>query len=397
MKFLQLCVLAYSAPINGEPNNNSLIYFAISALCVEMSKTENINQPNISFTFRNKMSAKIVTVNYIGTIENAEKIELAGVLGWQVVVKKDEFKVGDLGVYFSIGSILPSSNPVFAFLQDKPLKTRKIMGTISQGLLLPLSCFMFEEELQEGQDVTELLKVTKYIPKEEESVYQNGQPGKERKNTFPSYVPKTDEERVQNIPHILPSLQNVPVVITQKYDGTSTTFVYYCSSEQTEKREEFKICGRNFWLENRDKSTEHYFAIAERYGIKEGMEKLGKNLAIQGEIVGDKINNNRLKYPIKSIDFFVFNIYDIDNSKYLLWEEIVEICDILKLKTVPVVYQGLFKDEWTSVENLISLSNSQEYSPGVYAEGIVLKSNSSLFPRFSCKVISNNYLLKYNL
>lgn len=342
------------------------------------------------------MSAKIVKILQVSQIEGAEKIELAGVLGWQVVVKKDEFKVGDLGVYFSIGSLLPSSNSVFSFLQDKPLKTRKIMGAISQGLLLPLSCFMFEEELQEGQDVTELLKVTKYIPKEEESVYQNGQTGKERKNTFPSYVPKTDEERVQNIPKVLNTLKDVPVVITQKYDGTSTTFIFLANNE-TENKETFKICGRNFWLENRDKSTEHYFAIAERYGVKEGMEKLGKNLAIQGEIVGDKINNNRLKYPAKNIDFFVFNIYDIDNSRYLLWEELVEICDILKLKTVPLVYQGVFKDEWTSVDSLLALSNSQEYSPGVYAEGIVLKSNSSLFPRFSCKVISNNYLLKHNL
>ena len=337
--------------------------------------------------------ARVVKVTNIEEIEGAELIELAHVLGWQVIVKKGEFQVGELAIYFSIGSILPVDNPHFAFLKGKELKTRKILNTLSQGLLGPLSWLPDgapQDNLEEDDDLTSLLQIKKAVRKEERSLYTKDK----SKMTFPSLIPKTDEERVQNATKKMKNFINKPVVITQKYDGTSTTFMVF--------DQKFTICGRNHVLLTKTGETYHYFEIAQRYQLETKMLQLNRNLAIQGETIGQreegthKINGNR--HQIQGLEFYVFNIYDIDKRYYLKWDDLLEITLELELKTVPVVYQGPMKEEFLKIPTLINLASEQRYEGGHICEGIVIKTDEGFgFPRYSFKAISNDYLLKYKL
>lgn len=321
--------------------------------------------------------AKVVKVTSINPIKGADLIELATVLGWQVVVKKNEFNVGDLAIYFSIGSILSKDDPRTSFLEGKPIKTKKIRGVISQGLLAPLS--WCNNEVTEGDDLTNYFDVKKWVPAEEADIYKDDN---RTKSSFPLIARKTQEERVQNCPKQLRELKDKQVVITQKYDGTSTTFIWY--------NDKFMVCNRNNHLKEDDGSV--YFQMANKYRLSEA--QLGRNLAIQGETIGPKINANRHK--VNEVDFYVFNIFDIDLQSYLSWDEVLKFSDILGLKTVKVIYRGLMKPEWLELKNLLILASEQKYDTGVMAEGIVCKSDGP-YPRTSFKVISNTYLLKYNL
>ena len=165
--------------------------------------------------------------------------------------------------------------------------------------------------------------------------------------------------------------------------------------------DKFYVCSsNNVILDTWEKITKNnnrvYLEMAEKYRLEEKMRNLKRNLAIQGETIGPKINGN--KHKVKGNDFYVFNIYDVDLHMYLSWDEIVKLCEFLGLKHVPVVYQGVMKEEWNSIPSLLSLSDSQKYHTGEICEGIVVKTNTKDgYERTSFKVISNHYLLKYKL
>ena len=333
--------------------------------------------------------AQIVKVISLTPIDGADKIELAKVLGWDVIVKKNEFIVGDLGIYFNIGSILDKTNPATSFLDGKVLKTKKMRGVLSQGLLGPLDWLSYykvdPKSVKEDDDVTKVMKVEKYVSIDELSLYKQEN---DDITTFPILIPKTDEPRAQQTVKKLRELENKNVIITQKYDGTSATYMTL--------NDKFALCNRNNMLLREENYTSCYFEIARRYKLEENMLKLKKNIAIQGEIIGPKINGNRHK--VKDMEYYVFNIWDADKHYYLSFEEIKEITTLLGLKTVPVVYQGIMKKEWLSIDALLILSSEQLYDTGTIAEGIVVKSNYGFgHPRTSFKVISNKYLLKYDL
>lgn len=355
-----------------------------------------------------RVLARIVRVLRLEPISNADRIELASVLGWKVIVKKEEnFQVGSLAVYFAIDSMLDPTATT-AFLENKPLKTRKIRGVFSQGLLAPLSWVepylqgsgRTIADLKEDDDVTALMKVRKYIsPEERES---NGPNRVRVKVPLPYQIPKTCEARGQEAVKMVRNMTDKPVVITTKYDGCSATF-YLCKGE-------FGITGRNEVLFRRSLESDqkvdvpagssgmdHYFKANARYNIEEKLRALGRDLAIRGEVVGPKVSGNRLKLP--AVDFFVFNIWDIALQRYLSWNEVTEITDKLGLPRVPVVFRGNFPLEWASVEALLKLAGQQVYSPKVPAEGIVVKTdhNDPLASRESFKIISNSYLTSHNL
>ncbi|AYV82700.1 MAG: RNA ligase [Hyperionvirus sp.] len=334
--------------------------------------------------------AQVVTIDKIAPIENATNIELAFILGWQCVVKKDEFKVNDLAIYFSIDSVLDPDVEVMKFLLGKRLKTKKILGALSQGLLAPLvwlKLFVSELAVKLGDDVTKMMRVRKYVMTTE--LLQYIESGK-KSSLFPSFVPKTDEERVQNIPKILELLPGKSVVITRKEDGTSATFIHYQQDETTI----FLVCGRNFVIDKNDPANQksQYHNVENKFQIEKNMRALGSQIAIQGEIVGPKVQTNKI--GLSSIDFRVFNIWDIPGQRYLLWEEVTKITALLQLNTVPLIYSGEFKSEWTSVDKLLDIANECEYRPGCPAEGIVVKTNDDSL-RYSFKVISNKFLMKY--
>lgn len=324
-------------------------------------------------------------------IPNADKIVLVRVLGWQVIAKNGECVVGGLTVYVNIGTKLDKNNKHFEFLKGKAIKTCKMRGVVSQGLVIPINLMsdfgVDPATLKEGDDMTNIIGAEKWIPKEELELYNTDDP-EHVKFPFPAMIPRTDEERVQNIIDELLKLKGLKVVVTQKFDGTSFTVAIV--------GDQFMVCGRRFLFIKKTKESVYYYKMVKRYNLEEKMRKLGRNVALQCEIIGLGINGNR--HFIKDYEVYVFNIYDVDAQQYLDWDEIIAITTELGLKTVPCIYQGEMKEEWFDSDNLLKLAEEQNYGPNIIAEGIVLKTDSRTYPfRFSCKAISNKYLLKYKL
>ena len=339
--------------------------------------------------------ASIVVVRRVLAIPDADKICLAEIKGWQCVIKKDEFKVGDQAIYYSIDSIPDFSDPNFSLVRQRGdrIKTIKLRGVLSQGMLSPLSWLSDRghsiDGLSEGDDVTEKMGITKYISEEERDQYfPDGvdRDGEDTRCGFPEDVPKTDEKRLQDSPHYIGYIANRNIIVTRKEDGCSATF--------TCKDGAFSVSGRNFTYHVPTGSSRHYFLIATKLNIEAKMRELGRNLAIQGEIVGPKVNGNRLR--LEDFQYRVFNIYCLDLHRYLLWGEVEAICESLGLCTVPVVYRGNASDLDLSVQGFIAMADGQTYATNVLGEGIVVKTDDDGL-RLSFKVISNNYLLKHKM
>ncbi|MGV3620398.1 MAG: RNA ligase (ATP), partial [Archangium sp.] len=164
--------------------------------------------------------ASVARITDITPIAGADRVELARVAGWQCVVKKNEFKPGQLAVYLEIDSVPPDTVEFSWLWKGGPrpekfrIRTMTMRGQLSQGLLVPLTF----DDVKEGDDVTSRLGVTKYEPPAPSGMGDWRAP-------FPSSVPKTDEMRVQAVPQVLEELRGKPFVATVKMDGTSATFV----------------------------------------------------------------------------------------------------------------------------------------------------------------------------
>ena len=325
----------------------------------------------------------IQKVKGISPIPDSDFLELAHVMGWAVVTKKGEFKPGDFGVYFEVDSFLPLDER-YEFLrassyrdnedngQGFRIRTMKMRGQLSQGLLLPLSSFPELKGLAEGVDVTEKLGVKKwYIP---ETANAGGTIIGER----PQGIPASDEIRIQSALELLDQLRGKPYYITTKMDGTSG-IVYYidgkigCSSRNKEIKDEE---GALYWLP------------VYKYGLKEKLERLGKNLVITGEIIGPGIQKNKLR--LSEIEWNVFDVKDYDANKYLPFDEAVKLCAELGLTNVPLEERGEQFDY--SLETLLEKAKGK-YPSGLDKEGIVVR--SALSPKaISFKVLNNDALLK---
>lgn len=381
--------------------------------------------------------ASIQRVMALEPIEGADRIEKATVLGWHLVVQKGEFKVGSYGVYFEIDSLLPDI-PAFAFLKDPKgrvpeegfvhrLKTKKLKGVLSQGLLIPLDAFKETFSWVEGTDVTEMLGVKKYEPPVQVSL-RTGQ----AKSTFPGFIPKTDEIRVQSIPWIVDAFmeKKAVVYITLKVDGTSVT--YYI------KDGEFGVCSRNqewkkpvpepkwrvkilkiFYKWNAWGFGTHVLKTLRKFGYLRTWQRGAKNTywevaedlqieqhiweyvqtlshgnwAIQGEICGPGIQKNRL--GLTKNQLFIFDIYNIDEGRYLNYDEQQKFVAKLGLQRVPDV--GVCEFCWSTVDELVDAAKGK-YPSGHNREGIVIRTTEETvfdkLGRGSFKVINNDYLLK---
>jgi RNA ligase (TIGR02306 family) len=331
--------------------------------------------------------ASIQKIDDLQPIKDSDRIEKVRIKGWWVVVPKDEFRVGDLCVYFEIDSFLPvtpwsefllkGSSPKKIIVEGKGevegirLKTIKLRGQISQGLALPLSIIEDRSKytLEVNTDVTDILKVFKYeipIP-----VHLSGSV----KGSFPGFITKTDEERIQNLPEYLVEFSNQTFTITEKLDGTSSTIFKYETKQG--------VCSRN--LELKEDNNNLYWRMA-----KPILEVLPDNWAIQGEIVGEGIQKNKLK--LKGQHFYAFYIQDLKENKYLPYEDFIEWCSKNGVKTVPIIEKS-FK-LLGAMDDIIKMAEGVSLlTPQVQREGLVFQlSNSS--DKVSFKVISNKYLLK---
>ena len=332
---------------------------------------------------------KLVTIETIGNIEaieGADRIEVATVRGWKVIVKKDEFSVDDLCLFHEIDSFLPNE-PQYEFLlkgsklksivvdggikEGIRLRSVRLRGQISQGLCLPVPADITGDV---GDDVSEQLGVVLYEPQRPTIM------GGEAKGSFPTFVPKTDEERIQNIPEILEEPWPEDwFYVTEKLDGTSLTVFRH--------KEEFNVCSRNI---NLRKGPTVYWEIAKKYDLE---SILDEGIAIQGEIVGPGIQGNPLK--LKERQLFVFNVWDMVTQSYLDYENFILACKRYSLVTVPILDNSFSLN--LSLRELLELANGPSVLENVPREGIVIRSKTEHLwnnERLSFKVVSNDYLLK---
>lgn len=321
--------------------------------------------------------ATIDIISDIQPIEGADAIEVAQVRGWKVVVKKGEFKVGDKVIYFEIDSWIPHELAPFLINGKEPreyqgvkgerLRTIKLRGQVSQGLVLPIS-ILDHIDYSVGPDVTEVLGIRKW----EKEIPANLR-GKVKGN-FPSFIPKTDAERIQNMKDIP---NDIMYVGTEKLHGSSIT-IYTQNGE-------VGVCSRNLELKEEDGNA--YWIGARNSGIIEMLKSLAPfNYAVQGELVGPGINGNQ--YELDTYRVYVFNIFDIDTQEYLDALHVVDLCVDYGVLHVPFIEM-----KYGMKDNILEIVDGMPsiVKPDTLAEGVVYKSRDN---GINFKVISNKWLLK---
>lgn len=337
--------------------------------------------------------ATIRKINEINSIPNANAIEVASVDGWKVVVKKGEFAVDDLACFCEIDSWVPHELAPFLSKGQEPkeyngvkgnrLRTVKLRGQISQGLLLPISIVedqvTTEYQVVEGANVTELLGIQKW-----EAPLPTQLAG-EMRGLFPSFIPKTDQERVQNLTNEIKQWKDLEFEITEKLDGSSCTM--YLDSEGV-----FHVCSRN--LDIKPSDTNSFWQVAKKYNVEAQLNGLNgfKNVAIQGELVGPGIQGD--PYRFSEIDFFVFDIYDARKGKYFTSKLRRETCHIFGMKHVPVICPNYVGNELfpMTIDGILSLAQSKsKLNTKTEREGLVFKCITD--PSIHFKAINNKYLL----
>lgn len=284
--------------------------------------------------------ASIQKIVSLTPIPNADRIELAQVLGWKCVVKKDEFKVGDNCVYFEIDSVPPADNPMFDFLKKsngkmERIKTRKMRGQISQGLAMPVTMFPALGKCHVGDDVTKKLGVTKWEPDERNKVKIEQSPlyMKRFRNRhlkwlyrepwrnwfskwlyvktrakFPQFLNKTDETRVQVLGDVLEKYKGVECYITEKIDGQSITIWFDGGGKM-------HVASRNYEILDHD---DYMWKAVEAENIEKRirtlyMDSKPRYLFLQGELTGPGIQGNKYKRTRYAID--IFNVGSYENGR----------------------------------------------------------------------------------
>ncbi|MBX2877884.1 MAG: RNA ligase (ATP) [Saprospiraceae bacterium] len=323
--------------------------------------------------------ASIQRIRKLEPIAGADAIVKASVLGWDVVVKKGEFQAGDLCVYCEIDSLLPDK-PAFAFLQAYGMRIRtvRLRGQISQGICFPLSVLPDGVEPVEGKEVTEALGVRKYEPPMPANLAGIA------KGPFPAWFPKTDETRVQILQDRLDAFHGKACYVTEKLDGSSATY-YWRDSE-------FGVCSRNLELLPDPKNS--LWKFAEKTELAKKLSALDRDIALQGEIVGEGIQGN--KYGIKGQTVYFFNAFDIQNYSYLGFQEFQALLSTMGLESVPVLERNYALTN--KIAELVQLSIGKSVLKPVRREGLVirpLEEQRDAAGRVSFKVINPEFLLKY--
>lgn len=324
--------------------------------------------------------ASIRQCTALQAIPGADAIQVAVVDGWTCVVKIGEIEVGQKGVYFEIDSFLPVDDARFEFLRKSSLRkmgdqegfrlrTIRLRGQLSQGLFLPLHLFPEVDAAEPvGTDLTARLRVDKYEPPIPADLT-----GKVI-GPFPGFIPKTDEERVQNLLEAWAGWQGLSFIVTEKLDGTS--FTAY------QRNGHFGVCSRNWELSDEDPNS--YWKVAVEQDLP---AKLGRqNLAIQGEMIGEGIQKN--SYKLRGQHLFVFHVFDIDARRFYDYEETLAFCQKNDLQIVPLL-DANFKLP-AEVNTLLQMADGPSVLQAkAKREGLVLRSADR---KISFKAISNAFL-----
>ena len=402
--------------------------------------------------------AYVVIIDGIEPIPGYDRVEHAIVGGWRVIVQKDQFKPGDPAIYFEIDSRVPADKECFAFLEKRhyKVKTLKMCKTLSQGLLMHASDFgweihergnldtgesivyIFDDEgiehyaTDESRFLTKKLGVTyaddednarKAAPVDKYKKMAQRRPNifkkswarwlmkrewgrklmfflfgkkKDKKNGWPSWVSKTDEERVQNMPWIIND--DGVWIATEKIDGTSTTFTM---KRGKHGKMDFYVCSRNVCFDSVDKpcyyDTNVYWEMAKKYDIYNVLADLLKKMpneewiTIQGETYGDGVQKR--DYSIKEHDFKAFNLI-FSSCGRVGTMDMIQTLNEYNIPCVPVVEKNIiFTDKFATVEDMLLWAEGNSQVDGLPREGIVFRSVDGTK---SFKAVSNSFLLKYH-
>ena len=400
--------------------------------------------------------AYVVHIDNIIPIEGADRVEQAIVGGWHIMVRKGQFQIGDLAIYFEIDSKVPEK-PEFEFLAAKhyKIKTQKYFkGTvISQGLLMSAEDFGWENTttdqfagntpiikrpdgsyLTEGDFLTKELEVT-YAEAEDNKRKANSadkykkmaqrRPNifkkkwaqwmmrrnwgkkvmffffgkkKDKKNEWPTWVVKTDEERIQNLVYMIPTFQNEKWIPTEKIDGTSTTFTM---KKGKRGKNDFFICSRNVVFDKPDKKcfyeTNVYTEMAEKYDIENVLKSIldeNKDLlfvTIQGETYGEGVQKR--DYSIKGHDFMAFNLIFGDANGVPTRKNPIDMSSILSSYKIPCVPFFDPIELPDTCDEILALAEGASAIDGLPREGLVFR---TLDGCRSFKAVDNGFLLKYH-
>ena len=392
--------------------------------------------------------AYVVIIDGIEPIPGYDRVESAIVGGWHVIVQKDQFKVGDPAIYFEIDSRVPSDRECFAFLEKRhyKVKTLKMCKTISQGLLMHPSDFgwhvTLQGEIDDGEMVHTPVDESRFLTKKLGVTYADDEDNsrkapsvdkykkmasrhqklfkkpfirwmmhykfgrkilffffgkkKDKKNGWPSWVQRTDEERVQNMPWIINSTDKW--IDTEKIDGTSTTFTM---KRGKFGRKSFYVCSRNVCFGEENKpcyyDTNVYWEMAKKYDIYNvlsAMLDIFSNeewITIQGETYGDGVQKR--DYSLKEHEFAAFNLIFSSRGRV----STLEMIDLLKkyaIPCVPVVEENIeFTNKFSTVEDMLLWAEGNSQVDGLPREGIVFRTVDG---QKSFKAVSNSFLLKYH-
>ncbi len=335
--------------------------------------------------------ATIRVISQLKPIKGADLIEVAVIDGWEVVIKKGEFNIGDLCVYFEIDSWIPTKLAPFLSKGKEPrvyrgvkgerLKTIKLKGQISQGLVLPYKQLFNESIAGLNDDVTELLNILKWEPE------IPAQLAGKLEGNFPSYIPKTDQERIQNY------IRNMPLglnqwEVTEKLDGSSMTVYRARDIAKMDGGHRMGVCSRNYELKLEDTSNA-FVSTALKLQLFDKLHAYNLNVALQGELIGPGIQKN--PYELSELEYYIYDIFDIDKQRYYLPAERQALCSVLHLKHVPV-FANYETDSRTTVSELLTFAEGQSnLNPRTQREGLVFK---NVINNESFKAISNAWLLK---
>jgi RNA ligase (TIGR02306 family) len=327
--------------------------------------------------------ATIQEVDKIAAIDGSDFLELAHIKGWQCVVKKGEFREGEQAVYFEVDSFLPVDER-YEFLRKTSyrdnadngegfrIKTLRLRGQLSQGLLLPLSGFPEIADCEAGSDVTEALGVKKWYMPEAPSATGTSIGGR------PFGIPASDEIRIQSEPGLIDKLKGRPYYITTKMDGTSC--IVYCIEGK------IGCCSRNH--EIKDEEGALYWTPVYKYELKDKLLRLNQNVVLTGELCGPGIQKNRLR--LDAYAWYVFDCKVGDTAKYASYGEMADFCEALGVPTVPLEELGENYDY--SLDDLLRKAQGK-YASGLDKEGIVVR-DSDRPHEVSFKVLNNDFLLK---
>jgi RNA ligase (TIGR02306 family) len=345
--------------------------------------------------------ATLRVIRQIDAIPEADLIVTAWVDGWSLVVKKDEFQVGDVALYIEVDNLVPLSNPVFAFLEPRGsrtlegvlyhrLKSIRLKKQLSQGLLIPLEPFEKQGLTFQPHDFDKCYAEELGIIRWDPEVHQPGgaKLAGNALRTFPDkFISKSSQERLQNQTKLL--YEDGTFETTVKMEGSSMTVYYNVTDEHY-----YGVCSRNNQLKLDDPiNTDNAFVkTALQYDLHTKLTQLGMNIALQGELMGPGIQGNIENFATNR--FFVYDIWDINNQRYFLPKDRRELVAQLGLEHVPVLDEE-FVIKGKDLQDMLLYAEG----PSLHAsqrEGVVLKSNT-----YNCwnsvtsaKIISNRYLLK---